>query len=165
MWRKKKLGLWGGKVGILWGPQILKWSCEVHRSWGVKAFTSLHQFRHAKCPCTQLWAFSARLVPILGVQRPFTSHFWRWTPEPCLFWAFSARMLSILGVQRQNHALFWRWTPDRCFLQGVIFLLLFLIPFSIFNIYFVTPHDHEPNKTWKTMKINKNWVASQQALL
>ena len=129
-------------------------SCGVHRSWGVKAFTSLHQFRHAKCPCTQLWAFSARLVPILGVQRPFATisgverqnHACSGRSAPALLQgailAFSAQMLPILGVQRQilpilgvqcqNHALFWRLNARQMLLQGVIFLLLFLIPFSIF---------------------------------
>ena len=38
----------------------------------------------------------------------------------------------ILGVQRQNYALFWRLNARQMLLQGVIFLLLFLIPFSIF---------------------------------
>ena len=41
----------------------------------------------------------------------------------------------------------WRLNASKSFLQGVIFLLLFLILFLILVFFFMTPHDHEPNKT------------------
>ena len=57
---KKKLGLWGGKVGILWGPQILK--CQ-----GI----------YIPAP---IWACKMPLHTTLGVQRQVGAHFGRSTP-------------------------------------------------------------------------------------
>ena len=78
----------------------------------------------------------------LGVQRHVGAHFGRSTPIYWPFLALNARTMlvlgvqrqdaPILGVQRQNYALFWRLNARQMLLQGVIFLLLFLIPFSIF---------------------------------
>ena len=91
--------------------------------------------------------FSARLVPILGVQRPFAaisgverqnhacsgrsapgcSHSGRSAPE----------LYSVLAFERQTDA------PPGCDFSSAVFD-------SVFNfyIYFVTPHDHEPIKTY-----------------
>ena len=92
-------------------------------------------------PCTKL-----------GMQNALAHNSGRSAPGWCPFWAFNAPLLPflalnartmlvlgvqrqdapILGVQRQNYALFWRLNARQMLLQGVIFLLLFLIPFSIF---------------------------------
>ena len=92
-------------------------------------------------PCTKL-----------GMQNALAHNSGRSAPDWCLFWALNAHLLPISGVERQNHACsgvqrpeaahFGRSAPAPCsvlalnarqmLLQGVIFLLLFLIPFSIF---------------------------------
>ena len=85
---------------------------------------------------------------ISGVERQPDACFWRSAP--------ALPQCAFLASERQDAACFWRSTPDapywrlnasKILLQGVIFLLLFFILFLIFLIYFVTPHDHEPNKT------------------
>ena len=102
--------------------------------------TDLEVSRHLH-PCTNL-----------GMQNALAHNSGRSAPGWCPFWAFNAHLLPflalnartmlvlgvqrqdapILGVQRQNYALFWRLNARQMLLQGVIFLLLFLIPFSIF---------------------------------
>ena len=80
------------------------------------------------------WALNAHLLPISSVERQ--NHACSGRSAPALLQgailAFSAQMLPILGVQRPKHASYWRLSASKVFLQGVIFLLLFLIPFSIF---------------------------------
>ena len=90
-------------------PEVILWGLQILRCQG---FTSLHKFRHAIYPCTQLWAFSARLVLVLGVERPESA------PDWCLFWALNAHLLPIYGVERQNHSCSGRSAP--ALLQGAI---------------------------------------------
>ena len=97
----------------------------------VKRNTIPSPYRHVKC---------------------LRASFWRLNAHWCTFWAFNARVMHVSGVERQNHACsgvqrpeaahFGRSAPEPCsvlalntrqmLLQGVIFLLLFLLPFSIF---------------------------------
>ena len=93
------------------------------------------------CP---FWAFNAHLLPISGVERQNHACSGRSVPAPLqgAILAFSAQMMPILGVQRPDTAHFGRSAPEPCsvlalnarqmLLQGVIFLLRFLIPFPIF---------------------------------
>ena len=69
---------------------------------------------------------NAQMLPILGVQCPDTAHFGRSAPEPCSVLALNARQML----------------PPGCDFSSAVFD-------SVFNfyIYFVTPHDHVPNKT------------------
>ena len=102
--------------------------------------TDLEVSRHLH-PCTNL-----------GMQNALAHNSGRSAPGWWPFWAFNAHLCAISGVERQNHACsgvqrpeaahFGRSAPEPCsvlalnarqmLLQGVIFLLLFLIPFSIF---------------------------------
>ena len=102
--------------------------------------TDLEVSRHLH-PCTNL-----------GMQNALAHNSGRSAPGWCPFWAFNAHLLPflalnartmlvlgiqrqdapILGVQRQNYALFWRLNARQMLLQGVIFLLLFLILFLNF---------------------------------
>ena len=141
-------------MGILWGPHMLRWSCGVHRSWGVK---DLHPCTIEACrmPLHAILAFKRRTDACSGRSMPRCSMFLAlnassmlvsgvqcqlssvcipgiWTPGCCLFWAFNARSMLCSGVERQPNAPYWRLNASKSFLQGVIFLLLFFILFLIF---------------------------------
>ena len=106
-------------------------SCGDYRSWGdpVRS-TDLEVSRHLH-PCTNLGMQNA-LAHNSGRSAPGWCPFWAFNAPLLPFLALNARTMLVLGVQRQNYALFWRLNARQMLLQGVIFLLLFLIPFSIF---------------------------------
>ena len=82
------------------------------------------------------------LHAFLAFKRRGDACFGRSTPICSIFLALNASFMLVSGVQRQLHALsgverqpdapYWRLNASEILLQGVIFLLLFFIPFSIF---------------------------------
>ena len=118
--------------------------------------TDLEVSRHLH-PCTNL-----------GMQNALAHNSGRSAPGWCPFWAFNAHLLPISSVECQNHACSGRSAPG-CSHSGrsapeLCSVLAFerqtdappgcdfssAVFDSVFNfyIYFVTPHDHEPIKTY-----------------
>ena len=57
-------------------------------------------------------------------------------PDTCSVLALNASQMLLTGVERQSVL------PPGCDFSSAVFDSVFN-----FNIFFVTPHDHEPNKT------------------